>query len=325
MEDSLQDDGAYDGVNGPWIPDRAYHASDRVSRSQIVVMHARTPKHYRWLRDNPSPPTRAMVCGRQAHALVLEPERFAREYVFPPAGTHANTIAGREAWWEFLAESGWDVRPEEYTKPRRKGDDPRVKSVRITMRDGAKEVVGYDPDIGLSMEDSRTVLGIRDSLESSPTVMGILRGPGYAEATYCATIETVRVRVRIDRVNLRDSGAVLVDLKTAANNERREYQHEVGRHHLHIQAGIYSAVFAVATGVPVESFAFVVYEKSPPYAARIYTLRHKDMADGEAYAYDAIRKIRDCRLLGEWPDGSEVVEEITVPGWAGLPEEDREW
>ncbi len=60
------------------MPNAAYHAFPGISKSGLDLI-ARSPAHYRYAAKRE--PTRAMEIGTAIHTAVLEPERFASEYV----------------------------------------------------------------------------------------------------------------------------------------------------------------------------------------------------------------------------------------------------
>lgn len=60
------------------MPNDEYHASEGISKSGLDKI-ARSPAHYRYMEHKPQ--SRAMVLGSAIHAAILEPERFAKEYV----------------------------------------------------------------------------------------------------------------------------------------------------------------------------------------------------------------------------------------------------
>lgn len=62
---------------------------------------ARSPLYYRYRLDHPQKPTAAMALGTAVHAAVLEPERFAFDFVTWDGGRRAG-----KAWEEFVAASG---------------------------------------------------------------------------------------------------------------------------------------------------------------------------------------------------------------------------
>lgn len=60
------------------MPEDAYHAHDSVSKSGLDLINM-SPAHYYWSAKRE--PTRAMDIGTAIHTALLEPERFAAEYV----------------------------------------------------------------------------------------------------------------------------------------------------------------------------------------------------------------------------------------------------
>lgn len=61
------------------LPNEEYHALDAISKSDLDKIN-RSPAHYKYAKENPTPPTPAMERGTAVHMAVLEPELFARSY-----------------------------------------------------------------------------------------------------------------------------------------------------------------------------------------------------------------------------------------------------
>lgn len=67
------------------MPEADYHASDALSNSGMKLLLSKSPRHYQYQylegnqRDTP-----ALAFGRALHCAVLEPEKFAAEYVVAP-------------------------------------------------------------------------------------------------------------------------------------------------------------------------------------------------------------------------------------------------
>lgn len=57
-----------------------YHSSEFLGKSQLFQMQ-KSPKHFKWFLDNPQNQTPALAFGTAFHCYVLEPERFAEEYI----------------------------------------------------------------------------------------------------------------------------------------------------------------------------------------------------------------------------------------------------
>lgn len=77
-----------------------YHAEPAVSKSDLDLIN-RSPAHYKYVKENPTEQTAAMLLGSVVHTLVLEPEKFADEYVVAPA-LDKRTKKGKEEWNEFI-------------------------------------------------------------------------------------------------------------------------------------------------------------------------------------------------------------------------------
>ena len=60
------------------LSNEAYHASSAISKSGLDLI-ARSPAHYAY--RSPSAPSRAMEMGTAIHTALLEPDRYATEYV----------------------------------------------------------------------------------------------------------------------------------------------------------------------------------------------------------------------------------------------------
>jgi PDDEXK-like domain of unknown function (DUF3799) len=76
------------------MPNGEYHATAGISNSGLSLI-ARSPAHYRF--SAPSEPTRSMEIGTAIHTAVLEPERFASEYVLLKNITDRRSSAYKDA------------------------------------------------------------------------------------------------------------------------------------------------------------------------------------------------------------------------------------
>lgn len=79
-----------------------YHAAPAVSKSDLDLI-AKSPLHYIASKKTPREQTPSMLLGSVTHKLILEPEKFADEYMVAP-DVDRRTKAGRDAWTEFAAE-----------------------------------------------------------------------------------------------------------------------------------------------------------------------------------------------------------------------------
>lgn len=61
------------------LNNETYHALEAVSKSDLDKIN-RSPAHYKYAKENPTPPTPAMERGTAVHMAVLEPDEFRRHY-----------------------------------------------------------------------------------------------------------------------------------------------------------------------------------------------------------------------------------------------------
>jgi len=80
------------------LSNAAYHDLDAVGKSDLDLI-AKSPAHYRFAEREE---TDALRLGSAVHCAVLEPDRFAADYVIAPPMDH-RTKAGKEQWAEFEA------------------------------------------------------------------------------------------------------------------------------------------------------------------------------------------------------------------------------
>lgn len=85
------------------VPMSEYQDSPGLSRGRLLDI-ARSPAHMQWKLKNPDDATPAMRFGEAFHTIILEPDRFEREYTVGPA-LPKNTKEGKIAWGEFYAKN----------------------------------------------------------------------------------------------------------------------------------------------------------------------------------------------------------------------------
>lgn len=87
------------------LPAADYHRGPGISKSGLDLIH-RSPLHYAAARaaanDNPTP---SQVLGTAFHALLLEPDLFARRYALPFSAP-ADALATIDHMTAALAEAG---------------------------------------------------------------------------------------------------------------------------------------------------------------------------------------------------------------------------
>ena len=129
------------------MPNDAYHAAPGVSKSGLDLIH-RSPAHYHLSAKRE--PTRAMAIGTAIHTALLEPERFASEYVLLSdtrdrrASEYKEAVKHHDPERVLVAKEAANVAGMQETV--RSNSDVRA----LLDADGHRElsVFAHDPDTG---------------------------------------------------------------------------------------------------------------------------------------------------------------------------------
>ncbi|WP_048890679.1 PD-(D/E)XK nuclease-like domain-containing protein [Mycobacterium heckeshornense] len=190
-------------------------------------------------------------------------------------------------------------------------EDWRSKIAR-EQRDKAREA-GRIPMLG---RDHREAVLMRDAVRGHRFAGGLF-ADGEAEVSLYATDPAtgVRLRARPDWMTQRDGRLWLVDLKTCANADPRDFGRTAYMFGYHLQMAWYVTVARLLELDPAPVFVFVLVEKEPPYLVSVVEL------DGEAFALGcrqmrlAIDTYRACSEWDEWPGYGDGIEPVSLPPW----------
>lgn len=260
------------------MPDHVYHSLPGISNSGLSLV-ARSPAHYafRAHRD----PTRAMAIGSAFHAALLEPERYAKEWM---------VVRGVN-----------DRRKAEY-------------------KDAAKQ---YGGDKALTDSEGSSVEVMVEAIMANRDAREILESPGYSElAAFAVDPETgVFIRAKFDRIT--EDGRV-IDLKKTQDCRERPFQQSVYKYRYHCQEAMYSHVYELAAGKPLEQFSFLAVEEQPPCANILWTLDSLAKDVGRREYREALNHYAQCDATGEWPTYAESSGLLSLPEWVLMQYDDQD-
>ena len=286
--------GIYDALP---FPD--YRGAPGINKSGLDLLH-RSPLHYIMQKENPKPPTPAMLLGSAFHCLVLEPDTFADQYTcIPPDAPRRPTTAQRNAkkpsgetleaiafWEKFEAEN----------------------SDKIIINTKAKD------DTVWGVSDWDTIHRMRDAVIAHPIASVLIEG-AVEQSMWWVDKETHKLcKGRLDVYN--EAHNLLVDVKTTVDASYSGFQRSVHAYRYHVQAAFYTDG-AIACDMDVNNgFAFVCVEKEPPYGVACYFLEKDWIRMGrEIYCRDLVR-YKECHESGEWPGYPIHIRDLVAPGYA---------
>lgn len=114
---------------------------------------------------------------------------------------------------------------------------------------------------------------------------------------------------------VRDDG-ILVDVKTTMDASPRGFASSVASFRYHVQAAMYLAGEAQATGRVTDQFCFIAVEKEAPYSVAVYTLDAESLRAGVMTYTSELVRLAECMRQNYWPTYSDQIETIRLPRWA---------
>ncbi len=257
VEKKVFDPGIYQ------ISNADYHGSTGISRSGISELQ-KSPLHY-WDRyinpkREPKKATAAMTLGSAVHTLVLEPEKFADEFI--------------------LAEK-FDLR---------KNVD-KARKLEFDMLANGKILLNED-DYHLAEIMANAVLTHRIADQ-------ILYGSEVEQSLYWVDEASgILCKARPDIWNKEIN--VLGDLKTARDSTPSHFSWAAKDGNYHIQAAMQiDAVFAL-TGKRVDQFVFIVVQNERPYKPYIYNVDNIIIEAGRREYKAALQVFKKCFESNDW-------------------------
>lgn len=187
------------------LPNEVYHAADGYSSTQIRLALEGGMSALAWYKNAPcrKEESPALALGTAVHTALLEPMRFAEEYVCAPT-VNMRTTEGKETWAAFEAD---------------------CKNLGLT---------------GMKHEDFDQVTLMRDSAMAWPVVRELL-SDGVAELSiFWRTPGGVLLKVRPDWLGRYAGVPFLLDIKTT--DDVADFGKSVEKFGYHVQAAFYSYV-----------------------------------------------------------------------------------
>lgn len=260
------------------IPAEVYHRKELgVVNCGALTQLAKTPKHYRaWLAAAEQHETPALLFGRALHALVLEPDLFAREWAQQPEFGDLRTKAGKERRDDWL-----------------------------TSHRGVTPV---------SAEDWEKLQAMRDAVMAHP-IAGKLFTGGVAESTAIWTDpeHALLCKARMD-YHVAARGLV-IDLKSTEDASESGFARSVATYRYHVQHAHYASAFQ-SLGHELRAFLFVAVEKSAPYAVNVHCIDADAEARGMELRDRDMAKLNQCLQTDTWPSYEPTIHRLALPRWA---------
>jgi len=288
-------------IHHPGLSNEDYHALKAVSPSGIKLLK-RSPLHFKdaILADDRiiKKPTLEMLKGTALHTAALEPKLWDTTVVVVPA-----------------------TAPRRPTKAQLQAKSPS-KDTQSSIEWWQEFDANTADRIVLDIDDAEDVLRMADAVLAHPAARFLLNMPGRREASYTYTDAATGVECKTRPDWHSDDGRIVLDVKTAADASRPEFERSTANFDYHVQA----AWNLDAQGG--ELFLSLVVENVRPYAVAIYPASQAMLDAGRRRIHGgicprtgdpivgALPTLAECWRTGHWPGyGDAIQEPLDLPGW----------
>jgi exodeoxyribonuclease VIII len=167
----------------------------------------------------------------------------------------------------------------------------------------------------LKTPEYEQALAMRDAVHSHPVAKQYLSdGKPEQVITWLDTETELQCKARLDWL----TPDILLDFKTTADLDYRNFRNAVARYEYHCQLAFYSmGLIALQYARPVKLLAV---EKTKPHDVGVFDITEDMLSVGEERVRLLMRKLVECREKNEWPGRYPEEEALWLPSWA-LPAE----
>ncbi len=272
------------------LSNEEYHGSAGYSSSKLKMLIEQTPAHLKHSFGVQTEPTENMLLGTAAHALVLEPEKFATEFAVSEK-FDGRTNAGKAGKAAFEASNF-----------------------------GKTIITQATFDKAQAMADSVLTHPIASLLVSDVIAeSSVYWWYKSMDADDDSKYKTM-VKVRPDA--LCRAYPVIVDLKTTVDGSYTGFIKSIQNFYYHVSAAMYlegcnqcKPLLEEMGRMAFNKFVFVCVENTAPYLTSVYELSPEYLEIGKLLYRRALRTLREGHEA-DWPGYPDEVRVIEPPGWA---------
>lgn len=245
---------------GKTMSNKAYREHEGVSRSELNILRTKTPMHLKYAKEHPSEQTPALLEGKAAHKLILEPETFTEEFIIAPK-CDRRTSEGKKIYEQFLEEC-----------------------------DG-KEVI--------TEEIMEKITAMAEAIKQNKDALLFLKGEHEKSFFWTDADTGEKCKVRPDVLAEVEGKKYIVDYKTTTSCADGEFERSVRKYGYKFQSGMYREGVFQCT-FDEYGFAFVAQEKTAPYASRVYICSEEFIAEGHDQFRQTLDQYHYCKENDDW-------------------------
>lgn len=156
-----------------------------------------------------------------------------------------------------------------------------------------------------------------DAVRAHPLAAKLLDHLDHAEKVAVWDDNGIERKAKIDAV----CGRFGIDLKTTGDASNDEFGKSAGKYAYYSQDAWYRDALRACFGIDDPKFLFIVVEKNPPFLVNVIELDPYAVELGAKRNQRGIDLYRQCVNTGFWPAYGDGINQVTLPRWAEIQEE----
>ncbi len=274
--------------------------------SSLLKEALKSPRHYYIARNMELKPKNShhFDFGTFVHAAVLEPSKFSKVRVLPPASKTTASGCRRliRYYWELLGIQG-DV---DLT-------DQKIGALRVmieTLHAAAKEA-GYT---FIKEEDAKIIEAIRIAYKTYgggilPKLMQYVKSETSMYGTDPDT--GMKVKIRPDGMLLEENFGInaILSIKTTSAASVSAFYNDCAKYRYELSEGMYLKVASQITGRPFTATLMVMIQNTLPFQIALIFWDAEDLQIGKYKYAQALDIVNRCRASNNWPGFDALAEE----------------
>lgn len=285
----------------------AYQALPETSGSSLVTVYNESPAHDRYQERDETP---ALKFGIAAHAMLLEPEAFAAEFVrdideeqYPDALVTQNDM---KEWLKSRGQKVSGNKPELVERILALEPNTHILDVLKQAHQDANEGKTI-----LKPEDFDAVQEMRSTILQDDDMRAMLEG-GFAEYSLVGQLSGVGVKTRPDLIT---SAGGIVQYKTTLTAHPVEFGRKLDGYGYLLKAALEWECFTVCYGQEPAYYIWLAQEKKSPFIWKPYNLTEEALTIGRVQLDTALKIYARCLESGNWPAYGNEIEPVQLPEW----------
>lgn len=301
------------------LTNEQYHEDEiYITGSSLWTIYSKCPAAWRFQKAQEAKAKKLnsaqkpLTFGTTSHTMLLEPDRFAREFFrlpnpddFPDLIT---SVAKMQSWLKDRGQKGYSNKTAEELIAMCRAVQAPDEVLHIWHEIEANAIKEANGREIVPAKDWDRVHSMRDVLLANHNYRRIIE-TGVPELSLFCIIDGVPVKVRLDRVT--DVGEI-IDFKTTQSAEPEKFgrlAHDLG---YWCKMALQHDCFKLAYQQDPNGTKLLVQEKDEPWLALMNRLTPEQLLVGRGQYKTALQVLKHCRERDVWPAYANGQEEIPL-------------